>query len=158
MDPASCRLALKGRLFYRTVPAFKHGSYRCIASHGTACLHLTTPMHMVLRGLHALNSTVDETMEPQQTIGMRLGPPCQCKSLLRDTEQLLTSMVVTCTDMDITAEEAYEEAMTRIFDEGAEVHRFSMPNMSRKQPNKSRWTLFEMWPINVSTKSVAWWM
>ena len=61
---------------------------------------------------------------------------------------------VTCTDLDTTPEEAYEEAMMKIFDHGAEVHRFSMPNLSRKQPSKARWTLFEMWPINVSSPAL----
>ena len=52
--------------------------------------------------------------------------------------------------MDITPEEAYQEAMTDIFDAMADVHRFIMPNISRKQPSKTRWTLFEMCPISVS--------
>lgn len=70
--------------------------------------------------------------------------------------------------MDITAQEAYQEAMTDIFEAKAEVHRFIMPNISRKQPSKIRWTLFEMWPINVSSPGLeqvtvlscacpAWW-
>ncbi|DBA80258.1 TPA: putative 3',5'-cyclic phosphodiesterase pde-3 [Trebouxia sp. C0005] len=52
------------------------------------------------------------------------------------------------TDMQTTPEAAFEEAMRHIFVQKEEVHRFAMPNTSRKHPNKARWTLFEMWPIN----------
>jgi len=54
------------------------------------------------------------------------------------------------TDLHTTPEEAFEEAMHNIFVQKEEVHRFAMPNTSRKPPHKARWTLFEMWPINVS--------
>ena len=53
--------------------------------------------------------------------------------------------------MDTTPEAAYKEAMDGIFVQQEEVHRFAMPNQSHKHPQKSRWTLFEMWPIDVGT-------
>ena len=52
--------------------------------------------------------------------------------------------------MSISPEEACQDAMHNIFVLREEVHRFAMPNTSRKPPHKARWTLFEMWPINVS--------
>lgn len=52
--------------------------------------------------------------------------------------------------MGTTPEEAYKQAVEGIFVQKEEVHRFAMPNQSHKHPHKSRWTLFEMWPINVS--------
>jgi len=61
-----------------------------------------------------------------------------------------TAAVVVLTDMQTTPEAAFEEAMRNIFVQKEEVHRFAMPNTSRKHPHKARWTLFEMWPINVS--------
>lgn len=57
-------------------------------------------------------------------------------------------------DLNTSAEEAYKLALDSIFVRKAEVHRFVMPNKSRKHPHKARWTLFEMWPINVSTYSM----
>jgi hypothetical protein len=61
-----------------------------------------------------------------------------------------TASMVVVTDMQTTPEAAFEEAMQHIFVQKEEVHRFAMPNKSRKHPHKARWTLFEMWPINVS--------
>ncbi len=61
-----------------------------------------------------------------------------------------TAAVVVVTDMQTTPEGAFQEAMHHIFVQKEEVHRFAMPNKSRKHPQKARWTLFEMWPINVS--------
>ena len=55
-----------------------------------------------------------------------------------------------CAELGITPEEACQDAMHNIFVQREEVHRFAMPNTSRKPPHKARWTLFEMWPINVS--------
>ena len=55
-----------------------------------------------------------------------------------------------CVEMGTTPEEAYKQAVEGIFVQKEEVHRFAMPNQSHKHPDKSRWTLFEMWPINVS--------
>ena len=52
-------------------------------------------------------------------------------------------------DMDTTADKAYKLAMDSIFVHKEEVHRFAMPSRSRKNPHRARWTLFEMWPINV---------
>ncbi|KAL3145352.1 hypothetical protein ABBQ38_001609 [Trebouxia sp. C0009 RCD-2024] len=52
------------------------------------------------------------------------------------------------TDLNTTADKAYQLAMDSIFVHKEEVHRFAMPNRSRKNPNRVRWTLFEMWPIN----------
>lgn len=61
-----------------------------------------------------------------------------------------TAAVIVPTDMHTTPEAAFEQAMHHIFVQKEEVHRFAMPNTSRKHPHKARWTLFEMWPINVS--------
>ena len=58
-------------------------------------------------------------------------------------------------DLNTNAEEAYKTAMNNIFVQKAEVHRFAMPNQSRKNPHKVRWTLFEMWPISVSIAAFA---
>ena len=57
-------------------------------------------------------------------------------------------------DLATTPEEAFAEAMRKIFVQKDEVHRFAMPNTSRKPPIKARWTLFEMWPINVSSSVI----
>ena len=61
--------------------------------------------------------------------------------------------VAVASDLGTTPEAAFEEAMIVIFERKEEVHRFSMSNTSRKHPDKARWTLFEMWPINVSLVS-----
>ena len=61
----------------------------------------------------------------------------------------LSRAVAVLSDLGTTPEAAFEEAMNVIFERKEEVHRFSMPNTSRKHPDKARWTLFEMWPINV---------
>ena len=57
-------------------------------------------------------------------------------------------------DMDTTADEEYKLAMDSIFVHQEEVHRFAMPSRSRKNPHRARWTLFEMWPINVSVEKL----
>ena len=58
-------------------------------------------------------------------------------------------------DLATTAEAAYKQAVHNIFVRKEEVHRFSMPNNSRKHPGKARWTLFEMWPISVSPQELV---
>ena len=71
-----------------------------------------------------------------------------CSTYAKHTEP---PTVAALADLATTPEAAFEEAMHNIFERKEEVHRFSMPNTSRKHPGKARWTLFEMWPINVSS-------
>ena len=71
--------------------------------------------------------------------------------LMRVVCECVRVCVSVCADLNSSAEEACKQAMANIFVRKAEVHRFAMPNQSRKNPHKARWTLFEMWPISVST-------